>query len=161
MMLVCIPFIVNGFDLYELIVEPSTADPEIRQALILSGNATGESQLRNFAIFGAVVTLGLCVLSLVLAGGLLRRRQSFQVAAALTFTILGLIALGSSASGLTSDPPAENAKIGLLVGLMDVGIVICLLMPSTQDDIQHAEWVRARRKHLKEDARAAKKAVPG
>lgn len=156
MFLVCTPFLLNGIELVELIKDPSSADAELKTGLILTGNAAGESQTRTFAIFGAALTLGLCLLSFVLGSGLLRRRAGSHQAAAVVFAVLGLIALGSSLSGLSADPPAENAKVGLLVGLVDVAIVACLLMPSTQDDVEHAESVRAQRKHEKQKARAAR-----
>jgi len=159
MLVVCIPFIVNGFSLYELIVDPGSADTDLKTALILSGAPAGEPQTRTFAIFGAILTLGLCLLSFLLAAGLFRRKQSFQHAAAITFAVLAMIALGSSAAGLSANPPAENARIGLMVGLIDAAIVICLLLPSTQDDIEHAELHRARRKYEKRDAKAARKAA--
>lgn len=157
MVLVCIPFIFNAFPLFELMGDPASADPELRHGLIMTGNPAGEAATRTFAIFGAIVTLGLCALSFVLAVGVFQRRQSSLHAAAVTFTVLALIALASSATGLMARPPAENAKLGLLVGLVDAGIVICLLLGSTQDDIEQAEVIRARRRHEKEDARAAKR----
>lgn len=149
MLLVCIPFIVNGFSLYELITDPGSADVELKRGLILSGAPSGEAQTRTLAIFAAIVTLGLCLLSILLAIGLFRRKQSFQHAAAIAFAVLALIALGSAAAGLGANPPAENARIGLLVGLMDAAIVVCLLMPSTQDDIEQAEALRVFRKYEK------------
>ena len=156
MLLVCIPFLINGFDLIELIRDPASADAELKTGLILTGNATGETQTRTFAVFGAVLMLGLCLLSFVLALGLLRGRSGSHQAAFVVFVVLGLIALGSSLSGLNADPPAENAKTGLLVGLVDMAIVACLLLPSTQHDVEHAESIRAQRKHEKLKAKAAR-----
>lgn len=154
-LLVCVPFIANGFALYDLIRDPGSADLELRQALVLARAPAGEAATRTFAIFGAILTLGLCALSFAFAVGVLRRRQGAQQAAAITFTILAMIALAASIAGLTAEPPAENARIGFLVGLVDVAIVAFLLLPSTQDDIEHAETVRARRKHQRKEARAA------
>lgn len=149
MFVVCIPFLLNGVELVELIRDPASADDELRAGLILTGNAAGETQTRTFAVFGATLTLGLCLLSFVLAFGLLRRRSGSHQAAAVVFAVLGLIALASSLSGLNADPPAENARTGLLVGLIDAAIVGCLLLPSTQEDVEHAESIRAQRKHEK------------
>lgn len=145
-LLVCIPFIANGFTLYDLITDPASADLELRQALVLARAPADEASTRTFAIFGAIVTLGLCALSFAFALGLLWRRQGAHHAAAITFTVLAMIALSASIAGLTADPPAENARIGFLVGLVNVAIVACLLMPSTQDDIEYAETLRARRR---------------
>ena len=156
MLLVCIPFVVNGFDLVELIQDPASADPEVKTGLILVGSAAGENETKTFATFGAVVMLGLCAMTIVLAFGLLRRRPGSHQAAAVTFVVLSLIALASSLSGLTADPPAENAKLGLLVGLVDAAIVVCLLLPSTQEDVEYAEGLRLQRRYERKQARAAK-----
>jgi hypothetical protein len=158
-LLVCIPFLVNGWDLYKLIVEPGSADTELRDALIVSGSGSGAQATRTFAIFGAGVTLGLCALAVMLAWGVLRRREGAHHAAIITFAILGLIALAASTQGLTADPPAENAKVGLLVGCVDAAIVILLLLESTRDDFEYMENIRLRQKYAKQDARAAKRAA--
>ena len=149
MLLVCVPFVVNGFDLVRLVKDPGSASPEVKTGLILVGSAAGEKETKTFAMFGAVLMLGLCALTIVLAFGLLRRRPGSHQAAAVTFVVLSLIALGSSLSGLSADPPAENAKLGLLVGLVNAAIVVCLVLPSTQEDVEYAEMVRLQRKHEK------------
>lgn len=149
MLLVCIPFVINGFDLIDLTKDPTAADPDLKAGLILVGSAAGEQETRTFAMLGATIMLGLCALTIVLAFGLLRRRPGSHQAAAVTFVVLSLIALASSLSGLSADPPAENAKLGLLVGLVNAAIVVCLVMPSTQEDVEYAEMVRLQRKHEK------------
>ena len=159
MLAVCIPFLVNGWELYQIIVEPTSVERDLRDALIVSGSSGGSEETRTFAIFAAAVTLGLCALAVALAWGVLRRREGAQHAAIITFAILGLIALGASTQGLTADPPAENAKTGLLVGLIDAAIVVVLLLQSTRDDFEYMESVRLRRKYAKQDARAAKRAA--
>lgn len=159
MLAVCIPFLINGWDLYQLISEPATVETELRDALIVSGSSGGTQATRTFAIFGAAVTLGLCVLAATLAFGVFRRREGAHHAVIVTFAILGVIALGASVQGLTADPPAENAKIGLLVGLLDAAIVVTLLLERTRDDFEYMEAVRLRQKYIKQDARAAKRAA--
>lgn len=159
MLAVCIPFLMNGWDLYQLIAEPGSAERELRDALIVSGSGGGPRETRTFALFAATVTLGLSVLAISMAWGVFRRREGAHHAAIITFAILGLIALGASLQGLTASPPAENAKTGLLVGLLDVAIVVVLLLESTRDDFEYMESVRLRRKHLKQDARDAKRAA--
>ena len=159
MLAVCIPFLVNGWELYQLITEPASAEREVRDALIISGTGAGARETRTFALFAAGVTLGLCVLAIGMAWGVFRRREGAHHAAIITFTILGLIALAASVQGLTADPPAENAKTGLAVGLLDLAIVVTLLMESTRDDFEYMESVRLRRKYLKQDAREAKRAA--
>lgn len=149
MLLICIPFVINGFDLVELIKDPGSASADVKRGLILTGNAAGEKQTRTFAIFGAALMLGLCALTIALAFGILRRRSGSHQAATVIFALLALMALAASLSGLTADPPAENAKLGLLVGLVDVAIVVCLLLPSTQEDVEYAELVRLQRRHEK------------
>lgn len=156
MFLVCIPFLINGFDLVELVRDPGSADADVKAGLILTGNSPSENETRTFAIFGAVLMLGLCALAILLGVGLLRRRAGSHQAAAVIFAVLGLIALAASLSGLNADPPAENAKLGLLVGLVDAAIVVCLLLPTTQDDIDRAESIRAQRKHEKLKAKTAR-----
>ena len=159
MLVVCIPFLVNGWDLYQLISEPGSAERELRDALIVSGSGGGAQETRTFAVFAALVTLGLCVLSMSLAWGVFRRREGAHHAGIITFAILAVIALGASLQGLTADPPAENAKTGLLVGLLDVAIVVTLVLESTRHDFEYMESVRLRQKYVRQDARAAKHAA--
>lgn len=97
-------------------------------------------------------------MAMALAWGVFRRREGAHHAA-ITFAILGLIALAASSLGLTSDPPAENAKTGLMVGLVDAAIVVILLLEPTRDDFEYMESVRLRQKYLKQDAREAKRAA--
>ena len=105
MFVVCIPFLINGWDLYQLISEPATVETELRDALIVSGSGGGTQATRTFAIFAAGVTLGLCVLAGTLAWGVFRRREGAHHAGIITFAILGVIALGASIQGLTAHPP--------------------------------------------------------
>lgn len=154
MVLVCIPFLINGFDLVQLAQDPTSAAPEVKTGLILVGSAATTNETRTFALFGAALMLGLCALAVVLSIGLLGRRSGSHQAAAIIFAVLGMIAIAASLSGLNAEPPAENAKLGLLVGLTDAAIVVCLLLPSTRDDIENAESIRAQRKHEKLKAKA-------
>lgn len=152
MLLVSIPFVINGLGLVELVNDPGSANADVKAGLILTGNAAGEKETRTFAIFGALLMLGLCVLTITLAFGVLRRRPGSHQAATVIFLVLALMALGASISGLSAEPPAENAKLGLLVGLVNAAIVVCLLLPATQEDIEYAEAVRLQRKHTKKIA---------
>ena len=154
MLLVCIPFLINGFDLLRLAEDPSSAAPEVKTGLILVGSAASTNETRTFALFGAALMLGLCALAVLLSIGVLRRRSGSHQAAAIIFAVLAMIAISASLSGLNARPPAENAKLGLLVGLVDAAIVVCLLLPSTRLDIEGAEAIRAQRKHEKLKAKA-------
>lgn len=154
MLLVCIPFLINGFDLVQLAQDPSSAAPEVKTGLILVGSSATSNETRTFALFGAVLMLGLCALAIVLSIGVLRRRSGSLQAAAVTFGVLGFMAIAASLTGLNARPPAENAKLGLLVGLVDAAIVVCLLLPSTRHDIDGAEFIRAERKREKLKAKA-------
>ncbi|HJR44414.1 MAG TPA: hypothetical protein VJ927_02300 [Actinomycetota bacterium] len=160
MMLVCIPFVINGFDLVELASNPSAADEELQHALIVTGLSDGgPRQVRTYAIIGAGMMLGLSVLALTLAAGVFRRREGAHHATIVVFAMLGLIALAASSQGLFADPPAEGAKLGLAVGLTNIGIVALLLTNSSREDVEHMESIRARRKYERQDARAARKAA--
>lgn len=156
--LVCIPFLINGAELVQLAQEPETAKQELQHALILSGLSDGGSrQVRTYAIIGAGLLLGLSLLALMLASGVFRRREGSQHAAIITFAILGLIAVGASVQGLAADPPAEGARVGLAVGLTNFAIVALLLTESSRTDFEYMESVRTLRRYQRQDARTAQR----
>jgi hypothetical protein len=157
--LVCIPFVINGWELVRLAQDPSSVDTDVRAALIMSGTSGGPNETRNYAIIGATLMLGLSALSLSIALGLLRRLQGALHAGVILFAVFAFIALAASASGLASDPPAPNARLGLAVGLVNAAIVATLMTKSTHDDIEYMDALRTRRRFQRDEARAAKKAA--
>lgn len=160
MVVVCIPFLINGSNLVQLALEPGEAEEELQHALIMTGLSDGGTrQVRTYAVIAATVLLGLSLLALVLASGVFRRREGAQHATVIVFAILGLIAIGASVQGLTADPPSEGAKVGLAVGLTDFGIVALLLTGSSRSDFEYMESLRMRKKYERQDARVARRAA--
>src|SRR5688500_12384328 len=113
MLVVCIPFLLEGWDLARLAAEPTTADDELQAALIITGLSDGgPRQVRTYVIIGASMMFGLSALAISLALGVFRRREGAHHATIVVFVVLGLIAVAASSQGLAADPPAEGAKLG-------------------------------------------------
>lgn len=94
----------------------------------------------------AVIVLAVCVVSVLVAVGLARRRQGSRHAGIALFLLLGVVSLGSSLAGFTSDPPAPNAWLGVANGVACLAVCGLLLHPSTAHDFSVAEVRAARRR---------------
>lgn len=103
--IVCIPFLINGFDLVQLAADPSAMGDELQHALEGLSDG-GPRQVRTYAVIGAGMMLGLCLLALTLAAGVFRRKEGAH--RAMIVAILGLIALTASSPGLLADPPRRE-----------------------------------------------------
>ncbi len=113
----------------------------------------GLERLGSFAVGGLLdggwlvatgfLVLALSLLAVVLGLGILARRTWARESGLLMFTFFGAIVTLLSLAGLGSDAP--NAGVGLLDGLVQLAVAVLLFVPSTAEDVEHAEWRRARR----------------
>jgi hypothetical protein len=92
----------------------------------------------------AVLVLAVSAVTAAQAVGLLLRREGARHAAMLTFGVLGLLALATAVPGLLIDPPRPAAGWGVLTGVVDLGVVVLLMLPTTADDFELAERWRSR-----------------
>jgi hypothetical protein len=99
---------------------------------------------RNGMVFSAALVLLACLLTATLAFGLARRRPGARYAAIPVFLLFGCLSLAGSLAGLAADPPARNAALGLLNGVVCLAVVALLARQATADDFGRAEVERQR-----------------
>jgi len=80
----------------------------------------------------ALVTGAVVIVSFVTVIGLVLRRRWAHEAAMVIYLLLGVIALATSCGGLTSDPPARSAWLGVLTGCANLAIVGLLFHHSNE-----------------------------
>lgn len=112
-----------------------------RDAVLLGVSGREEGTATMMAVTVILVT---SALTLSLTMGVLRRREGARHAALMVFGILGFLALAAALPGLSAMPPRSGAPFGVLVGLVDLGVVALLLLPATSDDVEDAERERDR-----------------
>jgi hypothetical protein len=118
------------------VLDPDRIDPNFaRGSLFGSGgsvsNASGAAQNASALVallLGAVVIVSVIIIGLIFRGNWTRE------AGMVIYGFLGLIAFATSLSGITADPPAPSAWLGLLTGLANFATVVLLLLPATARD---------------------------
>ena len=103
---------------------------------------------RDDVATGRAITSGLilvvCLLTALMAVGIARRREGSRHAAIGTFLLFGVVSLGSALAGLSADPPAPNAGVGLLNGVACLAVFGLLVNRRTAEDFGRAEFERSR-----------------
>jgi hypothetical protein len=105
----------------------------------IGGAASNASAIIGIAI-GAVV-----ILSVVILVGLVFRQAWAREAGVVIYGLLGLLSIAVSLGGLSADPPAPSAWVGMLNGLANFAVVGLLLTPATAQDFRRKERARATR----------------
>jgi len=141
-------FLVPGLQLFQQAMDPS----KIPEQTYLQGIAfgLGDTETQNFTTILAFIILGICVLSAVLTFGVLFRKAGMRHAAIGLFTLFAVITIPLAIAGIRSDTPRRGAWFGLLIGLVDAGIVWLLLAPKTADDFERVESARMRAERERE-----------
>jgi hypothetical protein len=141
-------FLVPGVQLFQQAMDPS----KIPEQTYLEGIAfgLGDTETQNFTTILAFIILGICVLSAVLTFGVLFRKGGMRHAAIGMFTLFAVITIPLAIAGIRSDTPRRGAWFGLLIGLVDAGIVWLLLAPKTADDFERVESARMRAERERE-----------
>ncbi len=91
-----------------------------------AGGAAANASAIIGVVIGAVV-----LLSAIIIIGLVLRGDWARETGLVIYGLLGLLATGTSMGGLTSDPPAPSAWLGVLTGLANLTVVGLLLAPAT------------------------------
>ena len=122
-------------------VDPSRLDSDFTRSALgmggvrdpqgIGGAASNASAIIGVAI-GAVV-----ILSLIIVIGLAFRRDWARETGAVIYGLLGLMSFAVSLGGLSADPPAPSAWVGMLTGLANVAVVVLLLVPPTSRDFRN------------------------
>lgn len=138
-----IPYLVRGIGSILVAMSPNV-DLADRQALVALGIPARAAEASVVASFGAVMTLLLTALALVLAVGILRRRPWAREGAIGLFGLFSIVLILLSIQGLASVPRGPNAGWGMVSGVVNAVIVALLLRPSTIADMERAEMARQR-----------------
>jgi hypothetical protein len=152
-LVVTAPFLWSGIRSLQLAAGSAEGGGELNRSMVLLGVNPGSTETTTLAVFGAAVTLTLSALALVLALGVFRRREGAHHAAIGVFGAMGAVALLTSLQGVLADPPAPNARFGVMAGLANVAIVVLLIQRSTATDFERAESARSMKKRAKMDRR--------
>jgi hypothetical protein len=115
------------------VIDPQRVDPAFAGwALQFDANQGAVDNATRNASAAIGLILGIVVLtSIVVLIGVILIRGSAREAAVILYGILGLVSLGSSLAGVTSDPPARSAWVGIVVGLANILVVVLLLSRPT------------------------------
>ena len=152
-LLITVPFLINGIQLARSTADPEALRLEVREALILSNVNPGEREAANYARALSIIMLSVCAVTIAIAVGLLRRREGAHHAGIVVFSLLAVISIGASVAGLSADPPAPRAGLGLLAGIGHAAVVALLFRRSTMDDIEGAESLRLRARWDRQERR--------
>ena len=99
-------------------------------------------------ISGIVILLFALVAAIALIG-VAMRRQGFREAALGLFAAFAIVMIPLGISGQVAEPPAENAMIGILVGVVCALVVVLLAVPATSLTFDIAELERRRKQTRK------------
>lgn len=129
------------------VLDPDRIDPAFaRGSLFGSGGsvANPSDAAQNASALVAFLFGAVTLVSVIVIIGLIFRQSWAREAGMVIYGFLGLIAIATSLSAITADPPAPSAWLGLLTGLANVAIVIRLLLPATAQDFNPYLRSRAR-----------------
>lgn len=116
-----------------------------RSALGMGGTSSaqgvGGAASNASAIIGIVIG-AVVILSLIIIVGLAFRRDWAREAGVVIYGLLGLMSIAVSLGGLSADPPAPSAWVGMLTGLANVAIVVLLMVPPTSRDFRNSQRAR-------------------
>jgi hypothetical protein len=141
-------FLVPGVQLLLQAMDPSRIPEETYLQGIAFG--LGDTETQNLTTILAFIMLGICLLSAVLALGVLFRKGGMRHAAIGLFTLFAIITIPLAIAGVRADTPRRGAWFGLAIGLVDAGIVWLLLAPKTADDFERVESARHRAERERE-----------
>ena len=158
-MAVTAPFLYNAITLARSTTDTEALRLEVREALILSNVNPGPQEAVNYARYISIIMLAICVVTIAIAVGLLRRREGAQHAGIVVFGVLAVISIAASLAGMNADPPAPRAGLGLVAGIVNALIVFLLLRRQTMEDIEGAESLRAKARWEKEERRRQRRAA--
>jgi uncharacterized protein YhhL (DUF1145 family) len=158
-LVVTAPFLYNAVSLARSTADEEALRLEVREALILNNVNPGAREAANYARYLSIIMIAVCLVTIAIAVGLLRRREGAHHAGIVVFGLLAVISIAASLAGLNADPPAPRAGLGLLTGIANAAIVLLLLRRQTMDDIEGAESLRAKARWDKEERRRQKRAA--
>jgi RsiW-degrading membrane proteinase PrsW (M82 family) len=126
-------------------LDPSRIDLETRSAAVRLGVPSGVRDMGVMSTMSGTVILFFALVATIALIGVALRRQGFREAALGVFVAFAIVMIPLGISGQVAEPPAENAMIGLLVGIVSGLVVVLLAVPATSLTFDQAELNRRRR----------------
>ncbi len=139
-------FLAAGIDLLLTSRDPDRVSAEERSAMVSLGLPTGSRETGTLALISGVVVVVTSLIGVVVAVGLLARREWAREAGIGLFSILGIILGAVALGGLLADPPAPGAGLGLALAVAQLAVAGLLLTQQTEDDFARAAMARARKR---------------
>ena len=143
--LLSIAFAIAGAQLFLDGLDPERIDRETRSAAVRLGIPSGLREMGVISTISGIVILLFVLVASVALIGVAMRRQGFREAALGVFSAFAIVMIPLGISGQAADPPAENAMVGVLVGVISALVVVSLAVPATSLTFDRAELDRHRR----------------
>lgn len=130
-------------------LDPARIDQGTRSAAVQLGVPSGVRSMGVMATVSGVVVLLLVLVSVMALAGVAMRRQGFREAGMGVFAAFAIVMIPIGIAGQRGVPPAENALMGIVVGVASVLVVVLLALPATSLTFDQAEVDRRRREASK------------
>lgn len=141
-LLMTIPYVIAGIDLWRTAYGQAPIDAISREAIVELGLSPVEAG-NLFVIFFWVFVIVISYV-VVLAVGIYLLKPWARYGAILTFAFFGLLMFPMALAGMTWDPPTENGWLGMLLALADFTAVVLLLIRPVSEDFEDAEFAANR-----------------
>jgi hypothetical protein len=143
-----VAFASAGVQLFLDGLDPGRIDAETRSAAVQLGIPSGLRDMGGISTISGIVILLFVFVSAIALVGVAVRRQGFREAALGVFAAFAVVMIPLGISGQVAEPPADNAMIGILVGVVSAMVVVLLAVPATSLTFDQAD-VDRRRKQAK------------
>ena len=129
-------------------LDPARIDAGTRSAAVQLGVPSGIRNMGAMSSISGVVVLFLVLVSVIALIGVAMRRQGSREAGMGIFAAFAIVMIPVGISGQMAEPPAENAMMGVVIGLVAAIVVVLLAVPATSLTFDQAD-VERRRKQTK------------
>jgi hypothetical protein len=147
--LLSVAFGIAGVQLVLDGLDPLRIDGSARSAAVQLGVPSGVREMGVMSTISGIVILLFALVAAIALIGVAMRRQGFREAALGLFAAFAIVMIPLGISGQVAEPPAENAMIGILVGVVCALVVVFLAVPATSLTFDIAELERRRKQTRK------------
>jgi hypothetical protein len=140
-----VAFGLAGLQLFIDGLDPTRIDESTRSAAVQLGIPLGLRDMGVMSTISGSVILLFALVSMTALLGVALRHQGFREAALGVFAAFAIVMIPLGISGQVADPPAENALVGIMVGVVSGLVVVLLAVPATSLTFDQAEVDRRRK----------------
>ena len=126
-------------------LDPTRIGAGTRSTAVQLGVPSGIRNMGVMSTISGVVVLFFVVVSVIVLVGVAMRRQGSREAGMGVFAAFAIVMIPVGISGQMAEPPAENAVMGVVVGLVAAMVVVLLAVPATSLAFDKAEVDRRRK----------------